>query len=562
MQTMNSKETGISRLLARGPVVFLLLWSFAVAVYLPSAKAGWVIDAVGYVSNMKIHGFWDYINSTWSQTKSFYQLYNLQFVVFYKLFGVNPLGWSFMFITTHAINSFLLFLICKKVLTDSGFEHAAVVSIAGAVLFTGCPHIGEVLVWKACYHYLMGFLFILLIMRWTITYQHNQQKKYLFYCAGVFILAVFGVEIWYLIPGFVLTIAFYYRFGLQYDKGIFRKTLLYIFLPQVVLFIIYFIAFYFTYKSISPHKSDALTQPMIEYLSKPAKILFHVVLLGRYFPMHIKDKAYALCESAPVLIVLYSCIAMVFLYLLLRLSKIKNSNKAIFLMFAWMVMILFFMMPLSFPASALLVFYDRYTYFINGFIYTLLAMLLSRLRYLAIGLFVVYLGANLFYSYTLNKYWKQSAYVTNRLLTGLPDAGTKKIMLLNLPENMYGVPMIGADPGGEFKAMRNLLVDTTVKNTIYDVMSYNILTMQDGAHVKVINDSTVIVTLNQWGTWWWYGGHGGVSYENSDYKVDLKDPGHWYELTLKHPADNFLLLYEIDGAWKKVDMSKRDVDQN
>ena len=45
---------------------------------------------------------------------------------------------------------------------------------------------------------------------------------------------------------------------------------------------------------------------------------------------------------------------------------------------------------------------------------------------------------------------------------------------------------------------------------------------------------------------------GGQSYENNDYKLNLKDPGHMYEMTLKKPAANYLLLYQQGGQWKEL----------
>ncbi len=86
------------------------------------------------------------------------------------------------------------------------------------------------------------------------------------------------------------------------------------------------------------------------------------------------------------------------------------------------------------------------------------------------------------------------------------------------------------------------------------------LTPDDGAYATVLNDSTVRVTLNQWGTWWWYEGKGGYSYENDDYKLNLIDQGHFYELTLKKPSQQYLLLYEVGDQWKVVDMSKKNID--
>ena len=110
--------------------------------------------------------------------------------------------------------------------------------------------------------------------------------------------------------------------------------------------------------------------------------------------------------------------------------------------------------------------------------------------------------------------------------------------------------------------MREIYTDSIPPNEIYDVASYNMVATYDGAHIKVINDSVIHVLLNHPGTWWWYEGHGAKSYETPDYKVTMNNVGQWYTLTLKHPADKYLLLYSVGDKWKTVDMSKKNVQQD
>ena len=97
------------------------------------------------------------------------------------------------------------------------------------------------------------------------------------------------------------------------------------------------------------------------------------------------------------------------------------------------------------------------------------------------------------------------------LLHDLPDAGDKIIVLLALPQSMHGIPMMGAGTESEYKMMHNLLLpDKKINNKVYSALSYNMITPDDGAHVKVLSDNKVRVTLNQFGTWWWYNGQGAV----------------------------------------------------
>ena len=39
------------------------------------------------------------------------------------------------------------------------------------------------------------------------------------------------------------------------------------------------------------------------------------------------------------------------------------------------------------------------------------------------------------------------------------------------------------------------------------------------------------------------------------------DVGHEYDLTLKKPVGDYLLLYNVGDKWKVVDMSKKGVAQ-
>ncbi len=543
--------------------IFILLWLLTFGLYISAARAGWVIDAVGFLYNLKHEGFWDFINRTHSGDQSFYQVLTLQYYIGYQLWGMNLWMWSLLYITLQAMNAFLLFVICRNIFSDSGLKNSVLVPLIGVLFFTICPHISEVIICKAYYHYLQSFMFILLIMLWVQKYQHEQRSKYVWGSAVLFLLSVFTLEIFYIIPFLVLTIALYYRFALNYDRQLFRKTLMKFFIPQILMLGVYFIALYATYKNLRVHKIE-VNQSVIDYLSKLPKYLFHIILLGRYFDPTDKNAVYAFCESPGTLAVFYGLVIIGSILVLTRLNKISNNGKVMFLLFVWAMMTLVFVMPLAFPGSSLLIFYDRYTYFANAFIYMLLAMLVLKLKnkYIAYALFGIYGIINLYFTIMVNNYWKQSDVINTKLLDHLPEAGNKTILLLNIPENMNGAPMIGAQHDGEYKTMHEVYMGTAIKNTVFDVASYNMNSDTDGVYVIFVNDSVVDVALSQWGSWWWYDGQGAKSYENDVYKVKMVNPSRWYELTLKKPTSQYLLLYNVGDKWKMADMDKKHQKQH
>lgn len=535
-----------------------LLWVVLVALYLPSAKAGFVIDAVGVIYNFQHQSFWDFLNTPQSSTASLYHFVWLQLCVMYKLFGYNMVLWSITYITIQSAVAYMLLTVLRNIFSDSGIKNGFAIALCGTLVYITCPHISEVLNWKACLHYIITFLSILLVTRWTQLYQHRQMVRYPVLSVLVFITAIFSLEVFYLIPFFSLTIALYYRLALGYDKKVFIKTITSFFLPLIVLFGCHFILLYARYGFFSPHMHNTFAQSLSDYLSKPPKYLLHILALGRYYPVPVKDKLYAAIQSTAFLAMFYSIAAALGIYILAGFRKFNAYSKVSVLLLVWIVMTIGILIASPFPASALLVFYDRYTYFADGFMYTLLALSLFRWAGAKVAtiVLVIYALINIYFTVKVNTYWKHSAYVSNRLFKEFPDPGNKTVILLSLPENLMGVPMIGAQPDGEFKAMRDMLVGKLPNdNKIYDAASFNMTSKDDGAHVKVTNDSTIQVTLNQWGTWWWYEGHGGISYETPDYKLDMKDVGHWYELTLKKPADQYLILYSVGDRWRVVDMT-------
>lgn len=543
--------------------IFSLLWLLTFIIYLPAAKAGWVIDASWMVYYYRQQNFFEYINRAHSPLPSLYQFTQIITYIFLKVFDTNVYAWHLLHVTLHAVNCLLLYTICKRLLWDTGIETAPRIALKGVVLFTICPHISEVLVWEASYHYLQGFLLILVSLWCVQQYHYKQQAKYAWLSGILYFLATYSLEIFYLTPWFILFFTAYYRYALGYDKAIFMKVLLFFFVPTLLLFFQH-LAVLFTVHSHFAHLPDSVIQPISSYLCKPPKFFFHVLLLGRYFPEGVREYIYTICEATWFLAIFYGLYLMTGIYLFTNRKKLTAREKPGILFFGWILLSVIIIIPLPFPLGGLLMFYDRYLYLLSAFAFMQLAFMMSKISStkIRITLLVLYAIPTLYCTMKVNLYWKHSAYVTNRLLNNIPTAGDKTIILLNVPENMKGIAMIGAQPEGEFKQMRETFVATDIPNIIYDAASFNMVSKDDGAYVKVLNDSTIQVTLAQWGTWWWYEGHGGKSYETEDYKLNMTDVGHQYELTLKHPHEKYLLLFEHNAMWKTVNMANKESEQH
>ena len=516
------------------------------------------MDSAGWLRNIRNLGFWAYINNAQSIIPSLYQFTQLTTYIFYKAFNANPYAWHLLMVTMHAGNAFLFFTICRQLFEDSGVKKGKEIAIWGVVLYTVCPQIAEVIVWEAAYHYLQGFMLILLVLYWVQKFQQKQLKKYLLLAGITYFCSSYALEIFYLTPWFVLAMALYYRHALGYDKLIFRKTLTGFFLTQIIIFSLHLLVLWFVYHGKVAHIGNSTWQPFSSYICKAPRYVFHILLFGRFIPQDIRMQVYLAVGSIPGLIIFYNIIVLICCSIISRIGKMSMKGRAGILLFAWIMIGVVIVMPLEFPVIQLVA-YDRYTYFLDAFVFMLLALLVSYIpnRYVSILFLALYGLGSLYFTIKENLIWKHATYIDNRLMREFPDPGDKTVVLLDLPQNMEGVPMIGAEADGQFKMMYEMFMGKKLKNKVYDVAAFNMNTKDDGVHVKVISDSVLHVTLNQWGTWWWYASMGCTNYENEDYKLVIKE-GLTYELTLKHPASQYLLLFANGGLWKPVDWNKKE----
>lgn len=545
----------------RDLLVFVGLWLLTFALYLPAAKAGWVRDAVGWLNNIRNLPFADYINNTQSAIPSLYQFTQFTTYLVYKVVNANPYAWHLLMVTMHVVNCYLFYLLCATLFTDAGLKNGRSIALAGVCLYTVCPHISEVIVWEPAFHYLQGFLLILLILRWQQLFIHNPLKKYAWWAGIVYLCSTYSLEIFYLTPWFSVAMLLYYRFGLRYDRETIRKAFRYFVIPQLLLFLVHIILLKVVYSYLFAHIGPNFWQPFTNYICKPPRYLFHILFMGRFFSFDTRKAVYDMIGSTPGLIIFYNAFILLCLHVGSRFSGMSSRGKIAALLFAWIIPATAIILPLAFP-DMLLVYFDRYTYFLDAFVYMLLAIGISYIpgKYISGAVLAAIGAAHVYFTIIINLTWKHSNYITTRLLKEMPDPTGKTVVILNLPQNMNGVPMIGAEQDGQFKKMHDMLV-APGNYKIYDAAAYNMLTKEDGAHVLVVNDSTVKVTLNQWGTWWWYGDFGGISYENEDYKLNMVDMGHWYLLTLKKPKENFLLLFEVGDQWRTVDWNRKNEEQ-
>lgn len=550
------------------PVLFGGLWLLVFVLYYPAAEAGFVTDFTGWLDQVQNHSFAEHINRSNFKVVSMYQFTQLVTWFFYKLFGTNTWLWHLLFITMHVVNACLASVLFACMLRDKGVNNYKPICYTSAVLFCISPYMSEVIVWEPSFHYLQGMMMFLFVLLCVQHYIHHAKSKYIWLAGFVYILSTHSLEVFYITPWLVLSLALFYRGQGDREKASFSKVLLYFFVPQLLIFILRLVEYNLIYGDwVSRVGSEViLTMPNMG-LGKGGKYIFNLLFLARYLPndwqllgMKVGEAKYSIYELLDTIwgiCILYGVGLVALIIGVLRFGRLHGITKVMLMMLLWTGFCLILVTPLWFDTSMLVV-YDRYSYFASLFLFMLVALALWSLsnKYLRVVMMSVFVFVNVHYTIKVNDYWGASAHIINNLLEQTPVNKGKKLVLLNIPEHLQGIPMIGAWQNSEYKLMHDLLLpDNPIRDTVLDVFSYNMLIPDDGVSVQMLSDSTVHVALHRLGSWWWYDGFGGQNYENDDYKLSLIDNNN-YELTFKSPIENYTLLYQVGDRWKQVNVNK------
>lgn len=549
----------IARLCRSNILLFLFFWTLVFLLYLPAIHAGYVSDYTGWLKDLQESSFADHINRTHFKVKSLYQFTQLVTWAFFQVFGTCAWLWHGLHVTLHALNCVLLFRTGNTIFRLDQVQRSEAITFCGCVLFCLIPSVSEVIVWESAFHYLLGLLLLLSVLRLTQLYLQRPRNTLVIAIGIIYFLATYAIELFYLTPVFTAALLWY---SYRHYPDASRRAGSRILLPLLLLLGLHFVQVKLVYGHWLPHiNSVVLTDADAHWLwSKPLKYVFHILFLGRFYSQQTRDGIYALCENDALILGFYGLVLL--LAGLIWYRRKGNGGRAALLLYGCCAMAMGLMLPLWFPQLFWVV-YDRYSYCFTAFFFILFSYALFRLLGQRLAVAVILLSGlvNTFATYKVNVKWGASHRMTDALMKGLPAQSDKPVLLLNMPYCWNGIYMINGGSGGEAREMHNALYQPPVTYKLTDVCLYNILSDKDGAHVQVLNDSTLRVTLNQWGTWWWYDDQGAGSYETADYKLNMIDNGHFYELTLKHDPANYLLLFQNGAQWKPVDWSRKDVEQ-
>ncbi len=511
-------------------------------LYAPAWAAGWVRDVSGWLQKIQEQPFGDYLFRKGTRVQSLYPFTQLMLWAGYKLWGAHPLPWHLFMVTAHATVAWGWARFYVSALQPRWGIKVLWAGGAAGLFTLLSPYATEVVVWQAGFHYLQGSLLMLVSLGSALRLLQSGKKKWAVIAIAAFIPTLFALEAFVLTPFYTAVVAL--TAGREHAGNV-RRLWRWLIVPMLLLCAVQYGLYRTLYNAPVPHIRSLHFSQAADWLRKPAKYFFHLFLWGRYWPVGIRQMVYALLNSHLFLGVLGLSATGFFIALFRRRRRISAS--------VWVVPALFFagalalVLPLYFHQAGW-VYFDRYAYFMLPAAGALLGLFIQRLpvrRSLAVGLSALSV-CTLVYTVQL---WRQSDHLSRAMLESVPVPPAGRItLLLNVPNALHSIPMIGQTKEGEAALMRRYVLGKPFPGLLYEPSACNLLSVRDSVRVVRTGPQTLQVTaLN--GQGWWTGGVLSTDWENDFFAVHFLPAQSAYGLFLKQPAGRYQLLVWERGRW-------------
>jgi hypothetical protein len=537
--------------------LYAIFWLLLFVVYWQTRNAGFVTDFYGWMTNFDTLSFADCVNGKTYNIKSFYQVTHLIMYALTYLFRMSGLPWYVIFVSLNALNLVLLYKILTKTASKLHIENAETITILGLLMFMASPYQSEVMVWRASFHYLLGFDFMLSIIWFFLKYLEEPKAKYWLGAMVIFIISIFSIEYFLFTPFILLVFILFWHLNdsKQYD---FKNIFIRFFLLPLLFIGVYFLM----YKSVNgkwvAHYGASSENSLLSLnsFSTYAKYVFKHLFFIRYLEHKNKEAFFNFFNTPSVSSLILGVISVISILGLVYFKKISAKARLLFLSFGFFSILLTPVLTLFF-STLLLTENDRYGYLPSAFLMFGLALSLSflpkRIFYLSS---VCYIFFSFFLLLKTNRMWYHAENVRHHLVQNYHWWEGENIIFLNVPDDIKGMYIYRAP--ADFSGLAESIEiekQRKIKARTFDVAQYNLTSINDGVSVKMPSRDTAIVTLNQWGNWWWRGGKGASDYENNVYKVqfDYNGCGNCYRLILKDTTMKNTLIYQVGYALKEVD---------
>ncbi len=535
-------------------LTFLIFWFLTLTIYWSTYPAGFTTDFLGWAMQYRNGSFADILNCFGYPGN--HQMLHFLFYSMYTIFDVNGIPWLILASFLHALNAYLSFILCKDIFERNQIAPAKHIAFFGALLFLLSPYHGEVLVWKACLHYL-GVSCMILTILWNLNIYIHEEKKTirLLWMHLAFAVGLFLLELSFITP--VLSTLFIL---FSYPTMV-KKRLTKIWLPvvgvQLVLFMLYLSLNIWSLGSIVGHYG---AETHLKFDIRPIFANYIRYFLKTYIYTHFWSYSWkaAFYTNLSQAIILWPLVGLGTAAITVFVFYFKKLPAR----WRWLggLLISYFaaLGPIINLYFAYLYRYEnnRYDYLALTFGSMVMALMIGSLpkrfqvRYIAA---FCLLFVHLTFLFDSVKNYTESGDVVWGLIEDFRWE-TEDIVVLASPDNLNGVWIFRdfKDPALPLIESLELLGKKTYSGNMKVITQYNMTQKDDGVTAKVINQDSLNITFNQWGTWFQSKGIGASDFENERYKFRLIPGG--YALKRKEKESSKVYIYNSGLKWKKIDI--------
>lgn len=533
------------------PLIFFGSFFLTLLIYFPTADAKCTFDFLDFIGSYHKNGW----NIWYAETHhiSPYIVSKVVVTSLYLLFGFSGFKWHLVSCALVALDAALLFVLLRNLLQKRNAEIAETSAAIGTFVFLLVPYHTEAIVWVGAFNYLLVGSFVLAGLYSITRYVENVSIRWLALSAISLLLATFTHE-WGLFG--ILAALLIYGFLLPKPKIISVSTVL-LGSAYVAVIGMYLFNQWLSGEWISHYGADVhLHFQWREMTAMFFKYILKIVFLSGFWQTHIQSKVYDwLLLPLPntfLCMVLLSAIFFSIYKVFLR----PGRTSVICLLFLLFALFVFPVLNLYFPYWTKIM-ADRYCYLTAPFLLSAIVVGLfmsgNYLRWLLMP--YTLLSAYMLAQNIIN--WNYAGKITAALENNFKGYGSSRVFFLNMPDNFHGAYMMRSGFGSGMTARCvKQMNNTPCTEQLHDVVSYNLCSPIDSAIVQIKDSATLYVKLSNPGSWCWYYGGGGRSYENDVFKVELEKNTNGYSVNFKNKKTDDVFLYQAGSSWHRVNNFK------
>jgi hypothetical protein len=541
--------------------LFLGFWLLTILFYAPAYKGGFNNDLLGFLDYFRTKTFVEFVSPPGH--RMYLGVNTIQYLLIY-FFGKQPLPWFLVFTGLHALTALTLVRFFRNLFLFWEDKYNKWVVLTGTLFWLLTPLAVETVTWKACSHYMCSMIMMFSILSWFIKYLQAPRISTLLSILFVFALSTVFLELFFLTPVFLIIILVAAAYCNKLKKNAFVRVILSVLIPIGIIWGLYFLVSHNlngqSYGRYLPKSENVLNPLFIS--GRVGRYILHIYFMEYFLPIDIKRSIYNFLDKPMVSGIIGLLTVFLLTWSFFRMRKASAQGRLLSLIFLLFIASFIIILPMwfyeEFSSQG-----GRYYYLSGAFGYMLLASIIFRLPVvfnIRLGIAGAYLCCCMAGTLHLVKNVRDTERILNNLLNSFEKWEQKDtIFLLNLPIYHRGVGLIGATDTSNFVYHLDVLRDKKIKANVYDVSSFNMIDRWDGAHIQVMDSMQLKVTLNKYGSWWWYKFQGASDYENEKYKVTFINNGFSYLIQFKQPITSATaILFQSGGVWKEVDMSKKE----